>query len=104
MPSTSCRVSFGLLMTAAQISLFGSRQERRQRVRRNSIQRLLRRLVDLAIRIVEQLDEDAQLFVRANRQAALRRQEAHIARSLAALEEFYERTGAHQITVAAGMT
>ena len=66
-------------------------EKRRQRLHRNVVQRVVGGLADFRIRIVEQVDEDAELLVGARREPALRRQHPDVARDFPAFEELKER-------------
>src|SRR5207245_4612274 len=63
----------------------GPAEKPRQHIRWNAVQRRVRGGANLGIGIVEQQDQDRQLIVGAYAQAALRRQQPHVARGLAAL-------------------
>jgi hypothetical protein len=60
-----------------------------------ALQRVVGRLTDFRVGIIQQQDEDVQLLAGARRQSALRRQHSHIARRFAASEEIVKRTGVH---------
>ena len=63
-------------------------------------QGLIGRGADLGIGIVEQQDENGELFVRAGRQRALRREHPHVTRRFARLKK--SRSGVVSITATPG--
>ena len=75
-----------------------AREELLERLDRNLVEGLVGGLADLAIRILEQQHENRELLVRARRQRALRRLQAHVALDLAALEEIQQRRRDHHRT------
>ncbi len=74
----------------------GSRQELLERLDRNLVDGFVGDLADLAIRILEQVHENRQLFVGARGKRALRRLQADVAIDFASLEQIEKRCRAHQ--------
>ena len=85
----SAGVSMPSAAKKARISggVSGPREERAQRLERQRVQRHAGGAADLRIGIVRQQDEERELLLRARRERALRRQQADVARHLAAAEE-----------------
>src|SRR5262249_54043329 len=81
-------------------------QKRGERPDGNVVERLVRRLPDLRIGILEEMHANRELFVGARREPALCGQQSHVTCDFSALEELQQPTGAHGAVgvLAAGST